>query len=190
MIRFPDLSHYTQGVDFHAMKAGGVPCFITKASQGASNTDPTYADFHARGRSVGLIVGAYTFINPGDEQGTVDHFLATAKLQSGDLQPIVDAEAAGLSRAQTVQAMRALEARKYHPILYCSISFFTDVLAAPDNWPVWVAAYRAHEPQLPSGVTRFAWQYSDHGVCPGVANPCDMNQFDGDIGALKAFCIP
>lgn len=189
MIKFPDVSHYEPKIQFGELKASGVPCVITKATQGASNTDPTYADFIKRGRSVGLIMGAYTFLNPSDPAPQIEHFLATAKLQPGDLQPIVDAEATGLSRAQTVAAMRALEAKKYHPILYCSLAYFLNVLEAPDNWPLWLAAYRSVLPPLPKGVTLFAWQNTDSAVFAGVGSPCDGNQFYGSLADLKKYTI-
>jgi len=189
ILRFPDLSHYEPDVQFHAMIAGGVPAFITKATQGSSNTDPTYAHFSARGRSVGLIAGAYSYLAPGDPVPQIDHFLSVAGLQAGDLPPIIDAEATGLSKGQTFAALQQFESRGFRPILYCSLSFFKDVLGAPTDWPLWLAAYRPYLPPLPEGVTLFAWQHTDHGVCPGVAQPCDMNYFYGDLSALKRFCL-
>ena len=189
---FPDLSHYTDpaDADFHTLAAGGVPLVITKASEGSHFTDPTYAGFAQRIRSVPLILGAYCFLDVAPEGPQVAHFISVAHLQKGDLQPVIDAEATGLGKDETFAAMEDLEGRGYRPILYCSLSFFNDVLGSPTKWWLWVAAYRATMPILPAGVRVFAWQHSDHAVFPGIAKPCDGSYLYVTVADLKTkFCI-
>ena len=189
---FPDISHFVDpsSVDFHAVAAGGVPLVICKSSQGSHYTDPTYAGFASRIRSVPLILGAYCFLDVAPEGPQVAHFMNVAHLQKGDLQPVIDAEAAGLSKAETFAAMADLEGRGYRPILYCNLSFFADVLGSPTKWWLWLAAYRATLPTLPAGVKLWAWQHNDAGICPGVARPCDMSYLYVPVADLAAkFCI-
>jgi len=188
-LRFPDLSHYEPDVQFHAMKAAGIPLFITKATEGIGFTDPTYTDFQKRGRSVGLIVGAFTLITPDDITRQVSLFLSVAELQSGDLQPVIDMENAGLTRYECASALSEFRAHGYNPIVYCSLDFFNTVLRRGVDAPLWVAAYRSLRPKLPIGQRFFAWQYTDAGDCPGVAKPCDMSRFYGSIHDLKAYTI-
>jgi lysozyme len=189
---FPDLSHYEPDVDFHQVAAGGCPLVITKATEGANYVDPTYAGFAARIRSVpGLILGAYVFEHTGfSAAAQISRFLSVAHLQKGDLQPVVDAEQLGLTRAETFAALTGLEARGYRPILYCSLSFFQDVLRSPTRWWLWLAAYRDTLPALPDEVNLFAWQHTDHAVFPGVKNPVDASYLYVPVAdLLTKFCI-
>ena len=187
---FPDLSHYEPDVDFHAVAAGGVPLVITKASEGNAYVDPTYAAFAQRIRSVPLILGAYCFLDVAPEGPQISHFISVAHLRKGDLQPVIDAEAAGLGKTETFAAMADLEGRGYRPILYASLSFFSDVLGSPTKWWLWLAAYRPILPTLPAGVNLWAWQHNDAGICPGVARPCDMSYLYVPVADLAAkFCI-
>ena len=187
---FPDISHYSDGgIDFHAVANGGVPLVITKASQGSHYTDPTYAGFAQRIRSVPLILGAYCYLNVAPEGPQVAHFIDVAHLQKGDLQPVIDAEEAGLGKDETFAAMEDLEGRGYRPILYCNSDFFVNTLNSPTKWPLWLAAYRATLPSLAPGVRLFAWQHTDHGICPGVAKPCDMSYLYVSLENLKDYLI-
>ena len=188
---FADVSHYEPDIDFHAYAAGGCPLIITKATEGSTYTDPTYAGFAARARSVpGLIFGSYVFIDAGDPGPQISHYLSAAHLKPGDLQPCVDAEAAGLTKNETLDALRQLEASGYRPLLYCSLSFYVDVLGSPTQWWLWLAAYRDTLPKLPAGTKLFAWQHVDNGICPGVAHPCDMSYLYVPVADLKTkFCI-
>ena len=186
---FPDLSHYEPVESFHALAAANVPLVITKATEG-NYTDPTWADYSARIRSVPMILGGYVFQDVGDVDPQIGHFLSAAHLQTGDLQPVLDAEALGLTQAATFAALRDFESRGFAPILYCSLSFFTDVLGSPSAWWLWLAAYRATLPALPRGVKLFAWQRTDHAIFPGISKPCDGNYLYVPVADLKTkFCI-
>ena len=189
---FPDISHYTSGmINFHAVaNLGGCPLVICKSSQGRGYTDPTFAGFAQRIRSVPLILGAYCYLDTGPEAPQVAHFIDVSHLQKGDLQPVIDAEAAGLGKAATLATMADLEGRGYRPILYCSLSFFSDVLGSPTDWWLWVAAYRKTLPRLPAGVKLFGWQSSDNAACPGIPDPCDMSYLYVPVADLATkFCI-
>jgi len=182
---FADLSHYEPDVDFHKL-AETCPFVITKCSEGTGYIDPTYQGFADRVRTVpDLIFGSYVFLDAAPASPQVDHYLSAAHLEPGDLQPVVDAEALGLTRAETLAAMTDLELRGYRPILYASLSFYKDVLNAPSRWWLWLAAYRDNLPALPPGTKLFAWQHSDHAVFPGVAKPCDGSYLYVSVDDLK-----
>ena len=187
---FPDISHFESDVQFHDI-AATCPLVITKCSEDAGYTDPTYQPFADRARTVdGLIFGSYVFEDAAPEGPQIAHFFSTAHLQPGDLQPVLDAEAAGLSKMETFAALYDMENRGYRPILYCSLAFYNDVLGSPTRWWLWLAAYRSKLPDLPDSILLFAWQHTDCGVCPGVAKPCDMSYLYVPVADLKAnFCI-
>jgi lysozyme len=185
---FPDLSHFEPMVDFHTVAAAGIPLVITKCSEGVGYTDPTYQAYAERIRSVGLILGAYVFEDAAAAPPQIAHFLSTAHLQKGDLQPVVDAEALGLTRQETFDALYDLEARGYEPILYCNIAFWAG-LGSPVRWRLWLAAYRDDLPDLPGCIRLFAWQHTDHARCPGVGKPCDMSYLYVTPDELQALRI-
>lgn len=187
--RFPDISHFSADVQFHDIKNAGCPLVITKCTEGAHYVDSTYQDFSQRIRSVGLLLGAFLYEDAAPEGPQVAHFFNTAHLQSGDIQPILDAEAAGLTKAETEGALEDLERRGYEPILYCNVSFYRDVLGSPTRWTLWIAGYNTALPTLPVGITLFAWQYSESGKCPGVSGPCDMNRLYIPLAQLHNFLI-
>jgi len=189
--RFADLSHFEPEIDFHEYADGGCPLVITKCSEGRGYTDPTYAGFAERARTVpGLIFGSYVFIDAGDPAPQVAHYLSAAHLQKGDLQPVVDAERAGLTAAETFAALHQLEASGYRPIIYASLSFFNDVLGSPTQWWLWLAAYRSVLPTLPAGVRLLAWQFSDAATFAGIPKPCDGSYLYVPIADLKTkFCV-
>jgi len=187
---FPDLSHFEPLVSFHDVQAGGCPLVITKCTEGTRYTDPTYPGFADRIRSVpGLLLGAFVFEDAQPEAPQIAHFLSTAHLRAGDLQPFLDAEALGLTRDETFGALDDLGRRGYRPILYCSLAFWRDVLLSPVRWWLWLAAYRDTVPGLPQGVKLWAWQHTDAGACPGVAELCDMSYLFVPVADLPSFCI-
>ena len=61
--RFADISHYEPDIEFHEYAAGGCPLVITKCSEGRGYTDPTFAGFAERARTVpGLMFGSYVLL--------------------------------------------------------------------------------------------------------------------------------
>lgn len=188
---FCDLSHYEPNADFHAIREqGGAPLVITKCTEGTGYTDPLYQSYARRVRTVpSLIFGAFLFLDAALAKPQTEHFFSTAHLRKGDLQPILDAEQKGLTRLETLGALENMELCGYRPILYCSLSYFEDVLGSPARWWLWLAAYRENLPTLPLGVKLFAWQHTDRGTCPGVAGPVDMNYLYVPVADLPDFCI-
>ena len=130
------------------------------------------------------------FITTTESKAGIVHFESISHLKSGDIQPIVDAEASGLTKATTDAAMADLKAAGYAPILYASWSFWHDVLEAPKEWPWWMADYNKEMPALPEGATLFAWQFTETGQCPGVVGNCDMNYVPYVADEFSRFLIP
>jgi GH25 family lysozyme M1 (1,4-beta-N-acetylmuramidase) len=189
---FADVSHYDDAnLDLHAyVNVGGCKLIILKASEG-NWADPTFARMSAQVRSMpGLTLGTYVYEDDAPEAGQIGAYLSTAHLQSGDLQPVVDAEALGLTRAETFAALEDLEHRGYAPILYCNKYFFVSVLGSPTRWRLWLADYTGALPALPDGVSLFAWQHTQNNSCPGIPAPCDMSYLFAPSGDITPFLIP
>lgn len=76
MILGIDISHWQDKVDFPLLKSEGIEFCICKASQGEHYQDPTFAR-HAEGaHNAGMIVGAYHWADPTqDDWGQIENFL-------------------------------------------------------------------------------------------------------------------
>ena len=178
-----DLSHYDGKVDFGAMQTeGGALAVIWKCTQGDTYRDPTYLPAQTRARATGLKWGGYLYLNVSTPPAPqVENFLAAAHLTAGDIQPIIDAEAPGLTCDAVFAALDDLAGRGYRPIVYSSLSFWNDVLHADTQYPLWLAAYREVLPDLPLSVDLFGWQHTDKGIFPGVSVPCDVSYLYGNL---------
>ncbi len=57
----PDVSHYQTGVQWATVKSGGAAFAFTKATEGSTYTDPTFAANWKAMQAAGLVRGAYHF---------------------------------------------------------------------------------------------------------------------------------
>jgi GH25 family lysozyme M1 (1,4-beta-N-acetylmuramidase) len=121
-------------------------------------------------------------------RGEAGHFLAAiGSLAPGEVA-VLDAEVPGLSAAWCRAWLSAVEqATGRTPLLYCSWSFWGDVLGEMADYPLWIAAYHGlghDDPRDSVPGCRF-WQYSDNAQVPGVGS-CDDSVFRGTVAELAA----
>lgn len=229
-----DVSRWNGGLDFAALKAGGVSFVIFKVSQGREMHDVMRLSHNRFARDAGLICGVYHWCDPNhDPQAQVDNFVRATQGLSFDFCA-VDVEqhwsdwrewaaskisaavpAAQISRCarQTAEGIRQATRR---PTLIYTRRTFIEAHAAPmlewlPGWDVWLAQYPyprgrvtltwqvllgehlplGLQPALPQGCAgwRF-WQFSgDRFILPGSGGrPIDLNFFNGDEQALRAWC--
>ena len=74
-----DISHHNGTLNFSKIKADGIIGVIQKATQGQSNTDPTYASNRKKAVAAGLLWGAYHFATGSDGVKQAEHFLGVAE---------------------------------------------------------------------------------------------------------------
>ena len=79
------------------------------------------------------------------------------------------------------------------PLLYWSERIY-EMIGSPTVWDmadevdIILPRYGAHEPVIPPLWSQWTvWQFSQSYTCPGVDGPCDVNQFNGDVDALRAY---
>ncbi len=193
-----DVSHYQGDVDWFQVKAAGLVFAFTKATQGTSEVDPRFAANWAGIRDVGLVRGAYHFLDPDqDAAAQAEHFLATVALEAGDLPPVLDVEVTeGLSVEALDEAVRTwLEkvaaATGTQPILYSDLSFLESELAkAFGAYPLWIAKYASTPPKPPAAWTTWAfWQYSDTGEVSGVDGQVDRDRYQGTAAGFRQLLV-
>lgn len=198
-----DVSEYDDPIDWPKL-ALAKPFVIMRASHGLHH-DVTFVAYWAEAKKLGLVVGAYHYVDPtlpfADQ---LRYFVQTVKLQKGDLYPILDLEKPALWKYMPqpnrikyiLKWCHALEhIYGVKPIIYLSPSFVEEVIgikeaAALKDYPLWVAHYNVAYPWVPFPWTGFMiWQYSEHGTCPGIKGPCDLDVAPGTMADLKKFTM-
>jgi GH25 family lysozyme M1 (1,4-beta-N-acetylmuramidase) len=196
-----DVSHWQGTVDWAKVRAAGKRFVFLKSSENASYVDPTYASNRSGARAAGMYVGAYHFAQPsltsGDAVAEADHFINTAKPQSGDLLPVLDLEVTnGLSPSQLQTWTRSFLERVYartgvRAVIYVSPAFWRNSMGdttwfADNGYKVlWIAHWTTtlSTPSVPAsswgGEGWTFWQYSSTGTVPGISGRVDLNRYNG-----------
>lgn len=181
-----DFSDWQPHVDFDVYKSSGRPFVFLKASEGTHNVQDTLGSHRAEAHRVGLtLVGLYHYARPGDAQAQVDHFVGTIGSVSAGEVAVLDAEEPGLSEDWCREWLVSVEEQTGRtPLLYCSWSYWSDVLGSMSDYPLWIAAYGNEDPRGDVPNCRL-WQYTDRAPVPG-AGRVDDNRFAGTMGELAA----
>jgi GH25 family lysozyme M1 (1,4-beta-N-acetylmuramidase) len=199
-IHFPDLSHYpdanpaasgTQTLDLHDVVA-----LVTKATEGTSYVDPTYAIYRDRAKARGIPFAAYHWIHATDIPGQARHAFSVV----GPSVPLmIDDEDTtdGLSVSRTLAFVAAYRALGGTVTLEYLPHWFWQQNGSPDLRPLAKAGlalissnYTTYSDSGPGwapygGVTPTIWQYTSSAKLDGAAK-VDMNAFKGSIEQLRA----
>lgn len=207
-----DVSHHNGSIDFKKVAADGISFVFVKATQGKSFRSKTFLQFVKDAKAVGLLVGAYHYVD--DSAGSVEaakseaqNFYRAIQDAGGigvfDLPPVMDYESNknGHSKA-TITAVAKTFLEEIHkltgvkPLVYTYPAFISNFTGL-SSYPLWIARYSTQMPVDASGWTRWDfWQYSDGsagGYLPrgnrkvdGINGAVDLNEFDGTVAELRA----
>jgi lysozyme len=181
--------------------------FFLKATEGETFVDKLYASNRAGAKAVGIPVGAYHFFRPkASTTAQINNFVKTvAKLQPGDLPPVLDIEVpedwkdiAVKARVQMILDWLTAVEKKLgvKPLVYINNPMARDELASAaelGNYKLWLAHYTDRPaPRVPAPWAGWTfWQYSELGVVDGVpSKTCDMNRFAGTSADLQRLLVP
>lgn len=194
-----DVSHWQgPGINWAAVAGSGKAFAIMKATEGTTYTDDTFAVNWSGSARAGMIRGAYHYFHPSvDPVAQANRFAdVMGPLSAGDLPPMLDLEDADrLSPAAVAQSTRTflttLESRTgRRPMIYTGYYFWRDQVGDPpgfSGYPLVMAAYVSGCPMVPASWGRFTmWQYTSSGRVPGISGNVDLDQFNGDLNALRA----
>lgn len=197
-----DVSRYQQSVSWKLVKGMKVRdvqlhfVFI-KATEGNNLVDPYFKRNWNKAKEVGMVRGAYHFLNPKKDGKTqAKSFINAVKIESGDLPPVLDIEKGwNVPKTKIQQEVKAwLDAVEAEygvkPILYTYVTFYEKYLrGAFDDYPLWIAHY--DQPGSPRiGRTWHFWQHSEEGRVNGIASKVDFNVFNGDSADFMSLLVP
>jgi lysozyme len=187
-----DVSHHQSVIswdDVKKMKVKDVNLqfAVIKATEGITRVDWQFRRNWREAKQAGMARGAYHFfISSRDGKQQAENFIATVKLEKGDLPPVLDIEQTNRQNAQTIRkrAMDFLRAVEAHygvkPIIYTNVDFYEQYLGEEfSDYPLWVAHYiQRNKPRIQRKWT--FWQHSEKGRVNGITTAVDFNVFDGD----------
>jgi len=197
-----DVSKYQEDIDWKEVQEMNVASIqlgfaFIKATEGISNTDPSFTRNWKKAKDNQIIRGAYHFfIASRDGKQQAENFIKKVKLETGDLPPVLDVEQLnGVSAAQLKKEMRSWLQRvethyKVKPIIYTNVDFYKRNLGSEfDAYPLWAAHYyQLQQPKIDRGW--IFWQHSDKGRVNGIVSQVDFNVFNGDSTAFRNILLP
>jgi GH25 family lysozyme M1 (1,4-beta-N-acetylmuramidase) len=204
-LRGIDVSHYQGRIDWRRVARSGHHFAIAKATEGRTYVDQTYLRNKTLAEANGLAFGAYHFARPdpkpNDAVREANHFLDVARLEPGNVIPVLDLETTGglshrrLTRWILTWLRRVHERLGVRPMVYTSPVGWaertgnTTAVAKAGYDVLWVAHWGVREPALPArnwaGNGWSLWQRSDCGSVPGIRGCVDVNRLAGpSIGAV------
>jgi GH25 family lysozyme M1 (1,4-beta-N-acetylmuramidase) len=205
-----DISHWNGSIDFAKVAAAGVKAVYAKATNGAHNSDDTFAANIKNARDQGLLVGAYHFLlSQQDPNAQASHFITFIEPFKLDLLPVVDVEwdmKAKRDQWQDVPAASRVamvgrfcdEVRTRTgklPIIYTATSWWRPMIGEVTSYktvkfgdcPLWIARYAKAVGPLPAAWSSYAiWQYTATGRISGIKGNTDLDSLNVPLESLKA----
>ena len=187
-----DVSNNQGAINWTALANDGVRFAWIKATEGATWTDPLFAENMRRAQEAGIRVGAYHYARPDNNspQKEAWHFLDRARPRPGDLLPVLDFEAPEASRlGATKQEQWAATWLNQvwgdigvKPIFYSYPAYIFGPLGGGQHlrsYPLWLASYgpndgSRHISVVPYGFNMVVHQYTSRGN-RGGRRPLDLN---------------
>jgi len=198
-----DVSHHNPILNWENVMEQNISFAYMKATEGNSHLDRNYEFNYELARKTNIRVGSYhfyTFALSGDEQA--NHFLKTAKFNSGDLIPAIDVEHSPANpyskdkefTAMVIRELKVMENRLYehfgvHPVIYTNKDCYK--LYIKGNFPeniIWMCDLH-NEPSKDIENWRI-WQFSHKGELSGIDGHIDLNYYRYTFSEFKELLLP
>jgi GH25 family lysozyme M1 (1,4-beta-N-acetylmuramidase) len=194
--------HVGKPIDWQEIARQGARFVSVKATEGTYYRNPYYGSDTKAAKAAGLVVLPYVFANPAADAGapTARYAVAvTGKHGPSGTPLVVDLEndpykkkkdCYGVSKTETVKWIGGFlgTARKLTgrwPIIYTTAAWWNECTGGTTKFthdPLWLAAFGASKPSVPSPWSRWAfWQYSDNGKLAGIG-PVDLDYYQPTNG--------
>jgi len=198
-----DISHYQnkEDIKWDSLSIGNktIPLkfVLLRATMGNKRTDKNFDHFWENAKKHELLRGAYHFYRPDEDPiKQANSFLATVKLESGDLPPVLDIEKLPRqkSKKQLVEDLKVwlkiMEATYgTKPIIYTYYHYYKDVLKDDfTEYPLWLANYNDVPAPSPDDNWLF-WQFTEKGIAHGINVKVDLNIYNGSYWSLKQLTL-
>jgi lysozyme len=198
-----DISHYQRKEDikWDSLSVGNrtipIKFVVLRATMGNRSNDKHFDDFWIKAKEHNLIRGAYHFYR-ADEDPILqaNNFLASVKLESGDLPPILDIEKIPKTKSKEklvadlkVWCKIVEDAYGEKPIIYTYYHYYKDFLNGEfEGYPLWLANYNDVPAPSPDDDWDF-WQFTENGIVYGINTKVDVDIYNGNYWSLKMLTL-
>ncbi|GAB6012358.1 glycoside hydrolase family 25 protein [Viscerimonas tarda] len=201
-VRGVDLSHHNPIIDWSEVTGQNIGFVYMKATGGVSHKDRNYLYNYKSAKKSNIKAGSYHFyLFAASGKKQAQHFIKTARCESGDLLPAIDVEHSPdnphshdtVYTQLVVKELKALENELYeyygvHPVIYtnkqCYGLYIKDYFF--DN-PLWICDLSAE----PSGIDNWMiWQFSHKGKLDGIKGDIDLNYYRYSYEELNKILMP
>lgn len=180
-----DISHHQKSVDWKVLTEKNKPNFIfLKATEGSNHIDSKYHEYYKKAREHQIPVGAYHFFSyQTDGQTQAANFIRHARLQQGDIHPVLDVEFRKNMKdkkwiiKQITRFCHEIK-KEYgvYPIIYCEKDYIDRYLKADfKGYHYWISDLW-RKPRVDYAI----WQYTDRGWVHGIGK-VDNNRLNDKI---------
>ncbi len=164
-----------------------------RATMGDTLADSFYDKNYQEAKRAGIPCGSYHFLTDGVSGKTqAEWFLANARLEPGDLPPVLDVEMKSPAMVQRAKEWLTVVEKECgtQAIIYTNMNLLNQFVK-PDtvlsNRPLWLAKIIGDMPDEPNCLF---WQFTHQGhVCGIVDNVVDINMFNGTPDDLRQFIL-
>lgn len=207
-----DVFNGTGRIDWGQVKHNGEGFVCLKATEGLREVDPRLTENIRGAKAAGLMVSCYHYFRVAlDPKRQAAHFWNAVRGAGydpeagwcyplcGDHEDRVGIRASKISHSTLVNRTADFNAalQKFlgrPPVMYMDPDYAaTELRGGFSGHPLWLACLGDKLPDpLPGGWKTWTfWQYSWTGKLAGIrGNVVDMDRFNGDLGALRAWAHP
>lgn len=183
--------------DLAAVARSGVTGVVIKLTEGVGYLNPAFHPAWEDAKAAGLWRAAYHFARPetNDPHDEAYEFLThLPTLAPGDSVALDIETGGGDLSAWALAWLGAVQrAVGFRPLLYSYLAFIQAHLADPAlaAYPLWLADYTFVPPTTPAPWNAITfWQYTQGGVCPGIAGNVDRSRTNLEAAGLRALGKP
>ncbi|MGL4874934.1 MAG: GH25 family lysozyme [Clostridium sp.] len=186
-----DISKWQGNVDFAKIEKAGYDVVILKATEGTGFIDGSFEVNYEKAKKTNLKIGVYHFLSEkSSPKEQANSFYNAIKNKKIDVYPILDVEADTVGRGPKGVTDRCLEflnefknLSRYECIIYTYTSFANSKLDKRlSRYNLWIAHYGVNAPGKNDIWNDWVgFQYTDKEKVPGIASPCDANEFKLEI---------
>ncbi|EMI9090678.1 N-acetylmuramoyl-L-alanine amidase [Bacillus cereus] len=188
-VTFIDVSHWEGSIDWNAVKASGIQAAYAKAKEGVNYIDPTFVQNVQAAKNANVLIGAYHFAHPeqNDAISEAKYFVSILQSNQTDLIPVLDLESptdpsnSNLTGTAISNWARSFidyvkQATGKNVMLYTGVWYINEFgISGLSDIPLWISRYSSTPPADAGGWTEWtAWKYTDSGQISGVGN-CDVS---------------
>ena len=157
-----------------------------RATVGSDKVDNEFRNNWMGSKENGIIHGAYHYYRPNENSlAQANNFIATVKLQKGDLPPVLDIEQ--LPKNQSLDSLKVGLRRwlvkvedhyKIKPIIYSGEKYYDNFLKEEfSEYTFWIANYNFFVEDIKEDW--LFWQFTEKATITGISGNVDLNIYNG-----------